>query len=149
MAKPKTPAGRDRKGTGTNPRRAFLERAGLVATALLVEGTRGVNAAAHTQPQKPVAADKESVGRLLGLTERQQQRLSPRARQLTGADLRAIAALDFERSPGAAQITVGDLKSLSEVLARSFGRQPATMRMAVICKRIPPFCCCCCCCAAA
>jgi hypothetical protein len=127
------------------PRRAFLERAGLVATAFLVGGA--ASSVAEAAARQPAGASAK-VGDVLKLTAAQQKGLTARARNLTAADLSALATMQFEKTPAMSELTVGDLKSLTDVVARKFAGQPQQMTMAAMCKRIPPFCCCCTCCGA-
>jgi len=141
------PTGKAKRQTAIRrdtPRRAFLERAGLVATAFLMGGASSVAAEAARQP----AGASAKVGDVLKLTAAQQKGLTARARNLTAADLSALATMQFERTPAMSELTVGDLKSLTDVVARKFAGQPQQMTMAAMCKRIPPFCCCCTCCGA-
>jgi len=99
------------------PRREFMEKAGLLAGGLVVLGAPAAQGqAVKVQAEQAPNRDRPIV-ELAGVTREYMSNISPRAMKLTLNDMVALAS--GEKRPTLSGLTVGDIKSLNEVLFNS------------------------------
>ncbi|HLG16593.1 MAG TPA: hypothetical protein VJH03_19125 [Blastocatellia bacterium] len=133
-----------------NSRRDFLGKAGLAAGMVLVYGP-------PTSAAGGGAPGTTQVDQLLKLNRGQAAKLTAAARELTKADLQALGRGDLAASRRAANLTIADLKSLTDVMTEIAGPSARLRKegagITINCCEASTargvFCCCCCCCCCA